>query len=453
MIDRIVKRDGRIVPFDREKIAFAVIRAAVAVGGRNRDIAENIAAKVVALLESRMDAEERASTRHGSFPTVEEVQDAVEKILIEEGHAKTAKAYIIYRYEHSLKRAGRDSLTYSSENVPYKKLWETLSWAVDNQCHSLAQIRAYSEEGRFAELVQKSESFYATQLDLAEEEIRKRLDEIRVIIISGPSSSGKTTTTIKLGERLAPAGKKFVPLNVDHYFLDLAEHPRDPHGDYDFETPQALDLATLNDHLSRLLLGESVEIPFYNFKTGRREGVSETMRLGSGDIILIDSLHGFHEPMTEAVPREQKFKVYIETLAQMKDDEHRYVQWSDIRMLRRMVRDHQFRNYNPRQTLLHWYLVRRSEMRYIISRIRQADVVVNSFMPCELPLLKRRLVGLIPDFVLELADDPDRMDALSRARRVEHLFTQVPDLTVEQEATVPADSLMREFIGGSVYSY
>lgn len=122
-------------------------------------------------------------------------------------------------------------------------------------------------------------------------------------------------------------------------------------------------------------------------------------------------------------------------------------------MLRRMVRDHQFRNYNPRQTLLHWYLVRRSEMRYIISRIRQADVVVNSFMPCELPLLKRRLVGLIPDFVLELADDPDRMDALSRARRVEHLFTQVPDLTVEQEATVPADSLMREFIGGSVYSY
>ncbi|WP_455382281.1 ATP cone domain-containing protein [Salinispira pacifica] len=451
MIERIVKRDGRVVPFDKEKIAFAVLRAAVAVGGRNREVADSIADKVVALLESRMLAERGART--ASYPTVEEVQDAVEKILIEEGHARTAKAYIIYRYEHALKRAGRDSLTYSSENVPYKKLWETLTWATDNSCYSLSQIRDYVSSGRFPHLVGASEQFYASQLDLVEQEIRKRIDEVRVIIVSGPSSSGKTTTTIKIGERLAPLGRRFVPLNVDHYFYDLDEHPRDPHGDYDFETPQALDLETLNDHLEKLLAGNSVDIPYYNFKTGRREGISSTMKLAPGDIVLIDSLHGFHEPMTEAVPREQKFKVYIETLAQVKDDANRFIQWSDIRMMRRMVRDQQFRNYNPRQTLLHWYLVRRSELRYIISKIRLADVIVNSFFPAELPLLKRRLAEYFPEFVLELSDDPDRLDALGRARRVETLFREVPDIEESAESAVPKDSLLREFIGGSVYSY
>jgi uridine kinase len=451
VIERIVKRDGRVVPFDKQKIAFAVLRAAVAVGGRNREIAESIADKVVDLIESRLSSE--AGGGRASYPTVEEVQDAVEKILIEEGHARTAKAYIIYRYEHTLKRVGRDSLTYSSENVPYKKLWETLTWATDNSCYSLAQIRDYVASGRYEALVAASESFYSTQLDLVEQEIRKRIEEIRVIIVSGPSSSGKTTTTIKIGERLAPLGKHFVPLNVDNYFYDLDEHPRDPHGDYDFETPQALDLETLNSHLEQLVAGRSVDIPYYNFKTGRREGVSTTLTLAPGDIILIDSLHGFHEPMTEAVAREQKFKVYIETLAQVKDDDRRFIQWSDIRMMRRMVRDQQFRNYKPRQTLLHWYLVRRSELRYIISKLRLADVIVNSFFPSELPLLKRRLVGYFPGFVEELSTDPDRTDALGRAERVRGLLAGVPDIEEATESAVPGNSLLREFIGGSVYSY
>ncbi len=453
MIEKIVKRDGRVVPFDKQKIAFAVLRAAVAVGGRNREIAESIADKVVALIEARLRGEESVRAQPVSYPTVEEVQDAVEKILIEEGHARTAKAYIIYRYEHALKRAGRASLTYSSENIPYKTLWETLSWATDNRCYSLALIRDFVGSGRFADLVAVSEGFYASQLDLVEQELAERLDDIRVIIVSGPSSSGKTTTTIKIGERLAPRGKRFVPLNVDNYFYDLEEHPRDSHGDYDFETPQALDLSTINSHIEQLLAGRAVDVPYYNFKTGRREGVSATISLAPGDVILIDSLHGFHEPMTEAVPVEQKFRVYIETLAQVKDDAGRFIRWSDIRMMRRMVRDQEFRNYNPRQTLLHWYLVRRSELRYIISGIRLADVVVNSFFPSELPLLKRRLSARFPGFVQELGDDPDRTDALGRARRVKAIFDEVPDIDESAESAVPKDSLLREFIGGSVYSY
>ena len=446
MLTHIVKRDGRVVPFDAEKITFAVLRAAVAVGGRDRETAEMVTREVVERLERKYQGS--ASTEEDP-PTVEEVQDAVEKVLIERGHAKTAKAFIVYRYEHTLKRAGKASLTYSSENIPYRKLWETLSWAVDHKCHTLAGIGEYVESGRYGELVQLSEEFYAREIDAAKTVLMDRMNDVRVMIIAGPSSSGKTTTTIKVAE--AMPNRRLVPLNVDNYFFDLKSHPTDPRGDYDFETPQALDIDLLNDHLRRLLAGESVDVPFYNFKTGNREGVAETIRLDSNDIILIDSLHGFYEAMTASVPDEQKFKLYIETLAQVKDEDQRFVRWTDVRMLRRMVRDMQFRNYHPEQTLRHWYLVRRAELRYIVARLKKAEVIVNSFMPSELPLMKARLENYFPEFVEHLAGDEEKQDAMDRAERVLELFSQVP--AVEDESIIPSNSLLREFIGGSSYNY
>ena len=448
MIKKIVKRDGRIVPFDAEKITFAILRAAVSVGGRDRSIAERLSAEVCRILESRYPATEQTQIG-GHFPTVEEVQDLVEKVLIENGHARTAKAYIVYRYEHTLKRAGRDSLTYSSENVPYRKLWETLSWALDHDCHDLAGIRRYVESGSYEELVSVSEQFYQHEVDAAADALKDRLDDVRVMIIAGPSSSGKTTTTIKIAEALP--GRRLVPINVDHYFFDLDTHPRDSHGDYDFETPQALDMELLNDHLSRLIAGESVDIPFYNFKSGNREGVSSTIQIAETDIILIDSLHGLFPQMTVAIPDEKKFKLYIETLAQIRDDDGRYIRWTDIRMLRRMVRDMQFRNYDPSATLRHWYLVRRSELRHIVSRLRLAEVVVNSFMPSELPIMKGRLGHMFEGFIEGLADDPDKTDALDRAVRVQKMLAAVP--MVDNEGYIPEKSLLREFIGGSTYDY
>ncbi len=442
MITHIVKRDGRVVPFDPQKITFAVLRAAVAVGGRDRATAEAITHEVI----------DRLATHHtggDQDPTVEEVQDAVEKVLIERGHARTAKAYIVYRYEHALKRAGRESLTYSSDNIPYRKLWETFSWAVDHECHTLEGIRNYVEAGRYAELVGLSENFYRQEIAAAHAALAERIDDVRVIIIAGPSSSGKTTTTLKIAESMPD--RRLVPLNVDNYFFDLDSHPVDARGDYDFETPQALDMDLLNDHLRRLLAGYAVDIPRYDFRTGNRDGVSATLRLGRDDLILIDSLHGFYAPMTESVPDARKFRLYIETLAQVKDDAGRFIRWTDVRMLRRMVRDKQFRNYNPEQTLRHWYLVRRAELRYIVSRLKDAEVIVNSFMPSELPLMRERLERSFPQFVEHLVGDEEKRDALERANRIIELFAQVPHVGSEDE--IPGDSLLREFIGGSVYNY
>ncbi|MDR1626207.1 MAG: response regulator SirA [Spirochaetia bacterium] len=449
MIETIVKRDGRLVPFDPRKITFAILRAAVAVGGRDQELAGRIADRVVAELERRRD--QAAGESPPSVPSVEEVQDTVEKMLIEGGHAKTAKAYILYRYEHSLRRSKKESLTYSSENVPYRKLWEALSWALDNRCHSLAGLGEALREGRLPQLARACEDFYAREIQALLDGLLENLEALRLLIIAGPSSSGKTTTTIKIAQALEERGKRLVPINADNYFFDRHTHPKDPFGDYDFETPQALDLALLNEHLRRLIAGDAVDIPSYNFKTGRRDGLAGELRLGPGDILLVDSLHGLYEPLSESVPAEAKYKIYIETLAQIKDSSGAFIRWTDVRMMRRMVRDMQFRGASPRQTLLHWYLVRRSELRYIVPRLRLAGAIVNSFMPYELLFLKARLAPYFPGFIQELSGNPDRGDALARAERISGLFSQIPDWN--DESLVPPESLLREFIGGSSYQY
>ncbi len=443
MIDMIIKRDGRAVPFDREKITSAVYRAAVACGGRDKAEAERVTEDVLAMLAARRDP--------GSDPTVEEVQDLVEKALIERGHAKTAKAYIVYRYEHALKRAGRESLTYSSENIPYRKLWESLTWAIDHECVTLRQLSSCVESGRYGDLVDASEQFYEEELASAAERILARREELRVVIIAGPSSSGKTTTTLRIREKLEAAGVATVPLAVDNYFFDLQAHPRIGRDDYDFETPQALDLALIDSHLKALVAGQTVDVPAYNFKTGKREGVSGTLQLRAGEVLLIDSLHGLFPEMTQSVPEEAKFRLYIETLSQLRDATGRWVRWADVRMLRRIVRDSQFRNYTPRETIRHWHLVRRSELRYIVPQLRRAHAIVNSFLPCELPIMKARLGRQLDPLIDEFAGDPAREDAYERAVRVKGLFDEIPE--VRDDSLIPPRSVLREFIGGSSLQY
>ncbi|HUI73135.1 MAG TPA: ATP cone domain-containing protein [Spirochaetia bacterium] len=439
----IIKRDGRAVPFDKEKITSAVYRAAVACGGRDQEEARRVTDDVLALLSARQDPR--------TFPTVEEVQDLVEKALIERGHARTAKAYILYRYEHTLKRTGRESLTYSSENIPYRKLWETLSWAIDHECVTLAGLTALVQSGRYGRLVEASDDFYDNELASSVERILERKDELRVIIIAGPSSSGKTTTTLRVREKLAEVGIETVPLAVDNYFFDFDAHPRIGPDDYDFETPQALDLAMIDSHLRSLVAGQAVDVPAYNFTTGRRGGTSGTLRLGENQVLLIDSLHGLFPEMTQSVPEEKKFRLYVETLSQLKDAEGRYVRWADVRMLRRIVRDSQFRNYTPWETIRHWHLVRRSELRYIVPQLRRAHAIVNSFLPYELPIMKARVNPHLGALIERFADDPARQDALERALRVKALFDQIPIL--EDARLIPKRSLLREFIGGSSLPY
>ena len=443
-IKSVVKRSGAIVPFNPDRISNAIYRAAVEVGGRDRSIAEGLAKQVVQMLE--------AKTPPDHIPTVEEIQDVVEKVLIENGHAKVAKAYILYREEHArLRRERASQESRPSQNVPWAKLWYALDWAVSHGLNTITGLNERIARGEFPAIVRESDAAYNEDTENAAEMILSRRSELKVVIITGPSSSGKTTTTIKVGMRLKRMGFSLVTLNVDNYFHDLALHPKDEFGDYDFETPQALDLALINQHLVRLIASEEVLIPFYDMKTGRRYKDRTPMKLGANDIILIDSLHGLYPDMTLGVPNAQKFKLYLEPLLQMKGPDGNYVRWSDLRLIRRMLRDRVHRAYDPRRTLEHWHYVRSSEMRNIIPHINESDYIVNTGLPYELPLYRPRLLDQFAEWEAQYVNDPLRQDAYSRAKRVHAILQAVTP--VEDDSPVPADSVLREFIGGSCYEY
>ncbi len=443
-IQQVIKRNGAVVAFNPDRITNAIYRAAVAVGGRDRSIAESLTQQVIEYLKQVVPP--------GETPTVEDVQDVVEKILIENGHARTAKAYILYRYEQSRRRRSKISgRNRDSQNIPYRKIWEVLTWSVDHCVHTVGHLNERIGRGEFPDIVRESDAAYEEDIAAAADLITERRDEVKIVIIAGPSSSGKTTTTIKLGERLRKAGLSLVALNIDNYYLDLELHPRDEYGDYDFETPQALELDLVNQHLVDLLAGKQIQVPYYDFKTSTRTDQTTPMRIGPREIVLIDSLHGLYGPMTEGVPDAHKFKLYIETLLQMKGDDGRFVRWTDLRLMRRMVRDASHRAYDPRQTLTHWHYVRSSEMRHIIPYINTTDYIVNGALAYELPIMRPRLIGHFAQWLKDFRHDPHRQDAWMRARRVHALLQTVAP--VEDDSPIPPTSHLREFIGGSCYTY
>jgi uridine kinase len=225
----------------------------------------------------------------------------------------------------------------------------------------------------------------------------------------------------------------------------------DEFGDHDYETPEALNLPLINEHISRLLRGETVKTPNYDFKTGVQTMNVHEMSLGANEILLIDSLHGLYHAMTRDVPRENKFRLYIETLGQVRGRDGTFMRWADNRLLRRMIRDRDHRSLQPIQTLTHWHYVRRSELEHIIAFIRDTDFIVNSALPYELPILKARLFRYITASRNRFRDDPKRLDAHIRANRIYDFLR--PLKPARDDSAVPLRSLLREFIGGSEYKY
>lgn len=443
-IEYVIKRSGAIVPFNQDRITNAIYRAAVSVGGRDKETAEKLSSQVVELLEKH--------NVPGGVPTVEEIQDTVEKVLIENRHAKVAKAYILYREDRARRRRERIIASSSpSGNIPWAKVWHALDWAVDHRVNTIAGLNARIANGEIMDVIAESESIYHDDIKNAADLILSRREELRLVFISGPSSSGKTTTTIKVGQLLEEKGIKLVALNVDNYFFDLEKHPKDEFGDYDFETPQALDLALINNHLVRLIDGEEILIPFYDFKTGHRYDDRTPMKLQKDELLLIDSLHGLYPDLSRDIPDEQKFKLYLEPLLQMKDASGNYVRWADVRMMRRMLRDAAYRAYDPTQTLLHWHYVRSSEMMHIISRASSCDYIINSAMPYELSVYRPRLLDKFAKWAEEYANDPLHEDAFERAVRIYPLLQEVT--AIPDDKLVPKTSVIREFIGGSALKY
>jgi len=442
-IKSVIKRNGARVEFNQLRINNAIYRAAVSVGGRNFELAQKLGEQVTKILEERYTSDQA--------PSVEEIQDVVEKVLIENGHAKVAKAYILYREERTrIRERAKAKNQHESGNIPWEKIWRVLDWAVDHNLNHIEGLNARLAAGEMQEIIMESEVAYRQDIDQVTEQVLARQGQVRIVIVAGPSSSGKTTTTKILNEKLRHRGYRLKELGLDNYFYDLEMHPKDEFGDYDFETPQAMDLELINTHVNQLLQGETVLIPYYDFKLGKRTLDQTEMHFEPNEIILIDSLFGLYPEMLAGVEDSAKMKIYIEPLLQMKTKQGKYVRWTDIRLMRRMLRDSMHRAYDYERTLTHWHYVRSSERRNIIPYMQFADYIINSAMPYELSLYTPKLIGSFHNWVRKYAGDPLREDAFIRAARVLELLEQVtpyPD-----DSFVPEHSVIREFIGGSIYN-
>ena len=441
-IKTIIKRDGQIVPYDRSRITNAIFKAAASTGGFGFEEADGL---------SRIVEQRTAESYAEQIATVEDLQDIVESVLMENGHLKTARAYIIYRQKRTEVREARRGAIEATDNIPYKLIYEVLRWNIEQGCESIAGLNRIMEEGNYPDLVAACEERYRNECRAAGKRMLDHGDDVRLVIVAGPSSSGKTTTTIKLEEQLAAHGKKLKAINVDHYFFDLEMHPKDEFGDYDYETPQALDIGLINEHLEHLLAGRSIRTPYYDFHTGKRTLNVHEMHLADDEVLLMDCLHGLYSDMTRSVPDHRKFRLYIETLGQLRNERDEFMRWADHRLLRRMIRDSWSRNHDAMSTLTHWHYVRKSELQYIIPFIGNVDFVVNSAMPYEFPVLKDRLFHFLPEAIERYRKDFKRQDAYLRAQRIMQFLE--PLRTDVDEACIPSRSLFREFIGGSAYRY
>jgi uridine kinase len=472
-IVKVQKRNRALVKFDPECIKRALWRAAESIGGFRQDYAPSVNEKIFSTWTSDEQIAEfladavlvclNANPHHliANFPpTIERIQDEVLHALRSYGFQHTADAYACYRWGRHWLREGAISQTrFVGNGLPRAAMEETLAWNRARGCDTVNGLNELVRRGQLKPLIEESLARYERSLDAAAAKVIARLnggDPLRMMWITGPSSSGKTTTTVKLTQRLERQGLRFLMLNLDDYFWALVEHPTDWINDRNYETPEAMDIQLLNRHLRALLAGDSVDKPVYSFKEGRRLE-SKSVRLEKDQVLLLDCLHGLYPPITEGIDASAQFRVYIETqnvLLEGDGTTGRRTHFTDVRLLRRMLRDARHRNHSPLLTLLHWHYVRAGELFSIIPLSGLADHVVNGGFPFDLPVLKPFFAG--PGSCLprpeEFALYPGFLDARMRYQRVHRLLSEIEGLARERVTgceLVPGDALVREFIGGS----
>jgi len=295
------------------------------------------------------------------------------------------------------------------------------------------------EQGRIREIILVSEALHEGRIAEIAHEIAARRDRVRLVLIAGPSASGKTTFSKRLSIQLLAHGVQPFPLALDDYFVDREKTPRDENGEYDFESLQALDLPFFNEQLLALMEGQEVTLPRFDFQAGtRREG--PRVRLGPDHIIIVEGIHGLNPNLVPAIPREWTYRIYVSALTQLNIDRHNRVPTTDTRLIRRIVRDATFRGYTAEETLERWESVRRGEKRHIFPYQEHADVMFNSALVYELAVLK----SLVEPLLLQIeSPSPRRVEAKRLLAFLEWFAACPADL-------VPDNSILREFIGGSI---
>ena len=295
-------------------------------------------------------------------------------------------------------------------------------------------------EGKEKELILLSEAIHEKKIAEIAQKIKERQD-VRMVLIAGPSSSGKTTFANKLGMALRVQGIKPVTLSTDNYFVERKDNPKDSEGNYDFECIEAIDTKLFNQQLIDLLAGKEVNLPTFDFIEGSKRYLGNKMKLEEDEILVIEGIHCLNDKLTNLIPKENKFKIYISDLTVLNIDYYNRISTTDTRLIRRMVRDYNFRGYSALHTLKMWKSVNRGEQKNIFPYQEEADCMFNSSIVYELSALKKYALPLLEEIT---DDNPEYSEARRLISMLQYFDTVEPDW-------IPNNSLLREFIGGSIY--
>lgn len=329
---------------------------------------------------------------------------------------------------------------YRNQPKLYQAFGEQTRWDRLLQINYVADLNEQIRQGKSVNLIQVAEALQEKKIAEIADQIR-RLRK-RIILIAGPSSSGKTTFARRLKVQLEVNGLDAICLSTDDYFRERGETPLDENGDPDYEGFGAIDRELFTQNMNDLLAGETVDLPVFNFLTGHKEFGKQITSLRPGQPVIIEGIHGLNGKLTEGIPDEEKYKIYISPLTQLNIDEHNRVPTTDERLLRRMVRDYQFRGHSASETIAEWPKVRAGEDVNIFPYSSEADVLFNSYLVYEIAVLKKYAEPLLRSVTL---DDPSYAEA-SRMMKFLHFFE-----TIEDDSVIVNNSILREFIGGSVF--
>lgn len=342
-----------------------------------------------------------------------------------------------------------NDLTQPRIPIPQKKLYKAFTDYLDfNRTLGVSNVGELNRAilaDHSNEIINVAEALHNKHLARIADEITERYEKggARVVLIAGPSSSGKTTTTNRLAIQLMTNLLRPRMISLDNYFVDRHHTPRDESGDYDYESLYALDLELFNRDLSDIIAGKEVALPTYNFHTGQREYKGNTIRLTDRSILLIEGIHGLNPELTKDIDEVMKYRLYVSALTTIAIDDHNWVSTTDNRLLRRIIRDHNFRGVSAEDTLRRWPSVRRGEEKWIFPYQENADAMFNSSFIFELGVMKRQgeeLLERVPSDIPEYAE----------ARRLLRFLSYFMPISLD---TVPSTSLLREFLGGSSFHY
>jgi uridine kinase len=296
--------------------------------------------------------------------------------------------------------------------------------------------------GHTTELINVSEAIQEKRIVSIAEDIANR-SNVKMVLISGPSSSGKTTFSKRLSVQLLACGLRPYPISLDNYFVDRESTPKDENGNYDFESFQALDTAYFNQQLTELLAGKEIELPHYNFQSGQREPSGEHLTISDNTILILEGIHALNPALTSSIPEDVKFRVYVSALTTILLDDHNYIPTTDNRLLRRIIRDYKYRGYSAEETIKRWDSVRRGEDKWIFPYQENANAMFNSALVFEIAAIRTQALPLLDQV-------PENSEAYSEAYRLSKFLHYFVPMNYNE---LPPTSLLREFLGGSSFKY